>query len=85
MVFLNWQFPQSLLTPIDTHTLHCLFYSENIPVSIISEVSNFCNKKSCKKCNFFINPFSTNVPLLYSLKPSENLEFSDVFRGYRSG
>ena len=32
-----------------------------------------------------INPFSTNVPLLYPLKTSENLQFSDVFRGYRSG
>ena len=31
------------------------------------------------------NPFSTNVPLLYPLKTSENLRFSDVFRGYRSG
>ena len=31
-----------------------------------------------------INPFSTNVPLLYPLKTSENLRFSDVFRGYRS-
>ena len=31
-----------------------------------------------------LNPFSTNVPLLYPLK-TENLRFSDVFRGYRSG
>ena len=31
----------------------------------------------------FINPFSTNVPLLYPLK-TENLRFSDVFRKYRS-
>ena len=31
-----------------------------------------------------INPFSINVPLLYPLKTSENLRFSDVFRGYRS-
>ena len=28
--------------------------------------------------------FSTNVPLLYPLKTSENLCFSDVFRWYRS-
>ena len=27
-----------------------------------------------------INPFTTNVPLLYPLK-TENLRFSDVFRG----
>ena len=34
-----------------------------------------------------INPFSTNVPLLYFLKTSENRGggVSDVFRGYRSG
>ena len=32
-----------------------------------------------------LNSFSTNVPLLYRLKTSENLRFSDVFRGYRSG
>ena len=34
---------------------------------------------------FLINPFSTNVPLPYPLKTSENLWFSDIFRGYRSG
>ena len=32
-----------------------------------------------------VNPFSSNVPLLYPLKTSENFRFSDVFRGYRSG
>ena len=31
------------------------------------------------------NPFSTNVPLLYPLKTENILQFSDVFRGYRSG
>ena len=31
-----------------------------------------------------LNPFSTNVPLLYPLKTYENLRFS-VFREYRSG
>ena len=31
------------------------------------------------------NPFLTNASLLYPLKTSENLRFSDVFRGYRSG
>ena len=30
-------------------------------------------------------PFSTNVPLLYTLKTSEKRRFSDVFRRYRSG
>ena len=32
-----------------------------------------------------LNPFSTNVPFLYSLKTSDILWFSDVFKGYRSG
>ena len=32
----------------------------------------------------YINPFSTNVSVPYSLKTSENLRFSDIFRGYRS-
>ena len=32
-----------------------------------------------------INPFPTNVPLLYLLTTSENRDFSDVFRGYRNG
>ena len=37
-----------------------------------------------KKIIVEFNPFSTNVLLLYSLKTSENLRFSDVFRGYRN-
>ena len=32
-----------------------------------------------------INPFLTNIPLLYPRKTSKNLRFSDVFREYRSG
>ena len=33
-----------------------------------------------------VNPFPTNVLLLYPLKTSENLQFSNVLRGgYRSG
>ena len=32
----------------------------------------------------YVNLVSTNVPLLYPLKTSENLQFSDVVRGYRS-
>lgn len=31
------------------------------------------------------NPFSTNFPFLEPQKASENLRFSDDFRGYRSG
>ena len=33
----------------------------------------------------YLNPFSTSVPLLYPPKTSENLRFSNVFRGHRSG
>ena len=29
------------------------------------------------------NPFQANIPFLYPLKRSENLWFSDLFRGYR--
>ena len=32
---------------------------------------------------YFINPFVPNVPFLYPLKTSENLWFSNVFRGYQ--
>ena len=32
----------------------------------------------------FINPFKSNVTFLYPLETSENLWFSDVFRGYRN-
>ena len=44
------------------------------------------NKLSCFQNlkQFELNPFSTNVPFLYPLKISQNLRFSDVFRGYRS-
>ena len=38
-----------------------------------------------KRVMWIINPFSTNVPLLYPLETSENQRFSDIFRGYRSG
>ena len=31
-----------------------------------------------------INPFYSNVTFLYPQKTSENLWFSDVFRGYRN-
>ena len=32
-----------------------------------------------------LNPSSTRVPLLYPLKTSENVRFSDVFMEYGSG
>ena len=32
-----------------------------------------------------LNPFSTSLPILYPLKTSENLQFSDDFSGYRRG
>ena len=38
----------------------------------------FCTSQILKQ-------FSTYVPLLYPMKTSENLQFSHVFKGYRSG
>ena len=35
--------------------------------------------------SYEVNPFQANVLLLYPLKTSENLWFSDDFRGYRKG
>ena len=32
----------------------------------------------------YINTYSPNVTFLYPLKTSENIRFSDVFRGYRN-
>ena len=34
---------------------------------------------------FTFNPCSTNVPIVFPLKTSENRRFSDVFKGDRSG
>ena len=34
--------------------------------------------------SMFINPFHVNLSLLYPLKNSENVWFSDVFREYRN-
>ena len=31
-----------------------------------------------------LNPYSPNATFLYPLKTSENLRFSEVFRGYRN-
>ena len=45
----------------------------------------FVSVSSSKSTIQLFNPFSTNVPLLYPLKTTENLLFSHVFRGYRSG
>ena len=46
-------------------------------------MSTSLKMKSKSAMRILINPFSTNVPLLYPLK-TENLQFSDVFKGYRS-
>ena len=52
----------------------------------------FCIRSAWKLSRCFLftfsssfKSFSTNVPLLYPLKTSENLWFSNVSRGYRSG
>ena len=58
--------------------------------SLKNNNSNNNNNKTKKKKrdkfghNLF-SPFSTNFPLLYSLKTSENPRFSDVYRGCRRG
>ena len=39
--------------------------------------------KSYRLATSVFNPYSPNVTFLYPLKTSENLRFSDVFRGYR--
>ena len=65
---------------MNTFNLECsinkptCFQSKNSPcIDLI-----LTNKK------YLLDPFSTNVPLLNALKISENLQFSDVFRGFRS-
>ena len=32
-----------------------------------------------------VNPFPANVPILHSLKTTENQRFSGIFRGYKMG
>ena len=53
-----------------------------IGLSLIFQTKNFLFK--CLFWGWIINPFSTNVPLLYPLKTSENRSFSDTFGGNRS-
>ena len=55
----------------------------NVLVSSRSN-SKKLNLLSINQCEY-INPFPTNVPLLYPLKVSVNFQFSDDFRGYGSG
>ena len=50
----------------------------------LSKISSFFIKGT-SQTRISFNSFSTNVPLLYPLKTSENLRFFDVFRWYRSG
>ena len=40
---------------------------------------------SIKGITRLINPFPTNVPILYPLKTPENQRLSRVFRGYKIG
>ena len=47
----------------------------------LKQISQRCGWRNFK----WLNLFSTNVPLLYPQKTSENLRFSDILRGYRSG
>ena len=48
-------------------------------ISRIDEPGIFFEKNS------YVNTFLSNVPFSHPLKPSENLWFSDVFRGYKMG
>ena len=48
------------------------------------EVRDHCHSKMKKKSvNDYVNPFHATVLFRYPLKASENLWFSDVFKGYR--
>ena len=47
------------------------------------ELDTACMKRCNLKIFKIIHPFPTNFPRLYPLKTSENLRFSDVFRGHR--
>ena len=60
-------------------SLQLLFQNENFYFTTILQLS----KRSWPLVA--INPFPTNVPLLYPLRTSKNLRFSDIFRGYKSG
>ena len=51
--------------------------SKHVPGQVFRKIQVRWNKMS----NFKFNQLSTNVPLLYPLKTSENLRFSDVFKG----
>ena len=76
-----------------THVLSCeikeifksIYFEEHLRTTA-SEVSNSKWMDSTPFVFIFhINPFHANVPFLCPLKTSENLWFSDVFRGYRNG
>ena len=45
--------------------------------------SDFLSLRS--EVNVVFNPFLANAPILYPLKTQENLWFSGVFRGYKTG
>ena len=45
----------------------------------------FVRKHLCSSTSFYFNPFLANVPILNPMKTPENLWFSGVFRGCRTG
>ena len=45
----------------------------------------FENKSSQCSTFIFLKPLLPNAPFLYPMKTSENLRFSNVFRGYKKG
>ena len=59
---------------------------ENLITWCIANIgSNQLNITYLIKNPNYVNPFSTNAPLLHPLKTSENLRFSHLIKGYRSG
>ena len=77
-----------LLMALDTCVI-CKITAYNPVISQLSEnyfgIDYTSNPFATMFHNFLVKTFSTNVPLLFLLKTSENLRFSAVFRGYKSG
>ena len=61
-----------------------------IAVLITNVLSNSTSNSPYKKIlqdilvKILVNPFKANALFLYPLKTSENLRFSDIFKGYKN-
>ena len=60
---------------VETWNPRGVFVRGSVTSSFLGALQNFTEE-------LFFNTFSTNVPLLYLLKTSENGRFSNVFSGY---